>query len=243
VTILTVAALDLRSRQDATGKFWSAVWRGSDTVMVCLGNAGAPPAVRPDPDSVPTVLDVMHRDLVAFADSVTMARLTGLFRANRKSFDIRKEGDFTLNDFRKGPVVLIGAFNNSWTLRFESQLRFVFEKDPANPTARNILDRRNPSPTAWRGDNATPYPKMNIDYAIISRFVDPRTEEMVVVVGGITKDGTMAAGEFVTEGRYLEALARQAPAGWEHKNMQVVIATDIINGNAGPPRILATHFW
>jgi hypothetical protein len=140
-------------------------------------------------------------------------------------------------------VVLIGAFNNAWTLRLENQLRFVFEADPVSPSSQFIRDRQNPSRVTWRGDIATPYAKLTGDYAIISRFVDPRTEKMVVVVAGITKDGTAAAGEFVTEERYLEGLARQLPSGWEHRNLQVVIATEIINGNAGPPRILATHLW
>jgi hypothetical protein len=57
------------------------------------------------------------------------------------------------------------------------------------------------------------------------------------------KDGTIAAGEFVTEPRHLETLAAAAPKGWERRNLQVVIATELINGNAARPRILATHFW
>jgi hypothetical protein len=236
----TAAAVDIRAHRTALERFWSPVWGNWDTLMICLGRVGE--AGRPNPDVVPTVLDVMRADQVAFADSVAMGRLTGLFRENHKRFDIRKEGAFTLNDFRKGPAVLIGAFNNQWTMRFESQLRFVFEKDPANPTARIIRDRQNPS-RLWRGDNATPYSKMTGDFAVVSRFVDPLTEKMVVVVGGITKDGTMAAGEFVTEDRYLEALVEKAPAGWERKNVQAVIYTEIIDGNAGPPRILATYFW
>jgi len=73
--------------------------------------------------------------------------------------------------------------------------------------------------------------------------IDPLTEKMVVAVGGMGRDGTLAAGEFITEPRYLEMLASQAPKNWEKKNLQVVLATDVVRGNTGPPRILATHFW
>jgi hypothetical protein len=66
---------------------------------------------------------------------------------------------------------------------------------------------------------------------------------MVVVVAGMGRDGTIAAGEFVTEPRYLEMLASRAPEHWEKKNLQVVLATDVVKGNTGPPRILATYFW
>ena len=66
---------------------------------------------------------------------------------------------------------------------------------------------------------------------------------MAVVVAGMGKDGTSAAGEFVTDPRYLQMLADRAPKGWERKNLQVVLNTEVINGNVGPPRIVATYFW
>jgi len=65
----------------------------------------------------------------------------------------------------------------------------------------------------------------------------------VVIAAGIGIYGTMAAGEFLTGPVYLSALASQAPGNWDRKNIQVVIATKVINGVSGPPRILATHFW
>jgi len=241
VALLGLAALSSGMRRSAVERFWSPVWGASDSVMVCLG-VGARPAYA-DPDSGPTISQVMNRDSVAFSDAITMARITALLQENRKRFDVRKETAFTLNDFRRGPVVLIGAFNNLWTLRLENHLRFVFENDPIAQHTLFIRDRQNPSRVSWRSDTSTPYAKLPADYAIISRFVDPRTEKTVVVVAGITKDGTMAAGEFVTGERYLNALSRQAPSGWEHKNLQVVISTEIMNGIPAPPRILATYFW
>jgi hypothetical protein len=66
---------------------------------------------------------------------------------------------------------------------------------------------------------------------------------MLLVVAGMGRDGTLAAGEFVTDPRYLEMLAKVAPSHWERKNLQVLLATDIVKGNTGPPRILATYFW
>ncbi|HEV2444863.1 MAG TPA: hypothetical protein VGS58_03035, partial [Candidatus Sulfopaludibacter sp.] len=63
------------------------------------------------------------------------------------------------------------------------------------------------------------------------------------VVAGMAKDGTMAAGEFVTEPRYMDELARRAPAGWQKMNLQVVIRTEVVRGAPGPPSIVATYFW
>jgi len=38
-------------------------------------------------------------------------------------------------------------------------------------------------------------------------------------------------------------MSKQAPAGWQDRNMQIVIGTEVIQENSGPARILATAFW
>jgi hypothetical protein len=141
-----------------------------------------------------------------------------------------------------GPVVLIGGFNNGWTMRLLSQLRYSVASDPAT-NLKWIDDRQNPSKRDWMVDSTTPNLKLTDDYAIISRVLDPATERMVVVAAGIVQYGTIAAGEFLTNPRYLDELARQAPPDRQHKNMQAVIATKVISGNSSPPGILATYFW
>lgn len=239
--LLALAAETMRSNSGPLDQFWAPVWGSSDTLMLCMGEVrtGNPST---GGEAGPTVLDVMHRDHLAFGDAVTMARLTGLLRASRKKYDIRRFEDFTLTELRKAPVVLIGAFNNDWTMRLEESLRFVFEKDEATQ-ATYIRDRQTPSHRRWKGDPTMPYSRYTEDYAIISRFVNPLTERMAVVVAGMAKDGTMAAGEFVTEPQYMEELARRAPIGWQKKNLQVVIRTDVVKGSPGPPSIVATYFW
>jgi hypothetical protein len=81
------------------------------------------------------------------------------------------------------------------------------------------------------------------DYAIVSRVANPRTGSMLVLVAGLWGYGTQAAGEFLTNGRFLEAFARQVPAGWEKKNMQIVIGTEVIDHTPGPPQVLAVNSW
>jgi hypothetical protein len=145
-------------------------------------------------------------------------------------------------DLRDSPVVLVGGFNNGWTMRVLNQLRYRLDRDPAT-RVEWIEDRQNPTRRDWKVDSTAPYLSLTEDYAIISRVMDPSTERMVVIAAGIVQYGTIAAGEFLTNPVYMEELAKQAPQGWQQKNMQAVIATKVINGNSGPPRILATHFW
>jgi hypothetical protein len=239
--LLAVGAAAWRVDTTALEQFWAPVWGNSDILMISMGGlARVDPAEKAKPE--PTVLDVMRNDRLAFADAVTMGRITGLLRASRKKYDIRHGEDFTLTELRKGPVVLIGAFNNDWTMRLEDSLRFVFEKQPGSPI-NYIRDRRKPTHLAWKSDPTVPYSQFTQDYAIVSRFVNPLTEKMTVVVAGMSKDGTMAAGEFVSEPQYMEELARRAPAGWQRMNLQVVIRTEVVKGSAGPPSIVDTSFW
>ncbi len=81
------------------------------------------------------------------------------------------------------------------------------------------------------------------DYGLISRVLDPTTERMVVVAAGLTGYATIAAGEFLTNPAYLETAVKNAPPGWERKNMQFVFTTNVIKGVSGPPRVLDRYFW
>ncbi|SPE33931.1 conserved hypothetical protein [Candidatus Sulfopaludibacter sp. SbA3] len=246
VVVLVTGAFALRSTPGAVESFWGPVWGSADSVMLAIGS---PPLAEPLPpvavgaDPGPTFRDVMKNDGMAFSDALTMARLTGLTREYaKKKLDIRRAAAFTLTDLRKGPVILVGAFNNSWTMRLDDDLRFTYQMNTYTHVGM-IRDRQNPSNHSWVHDPSVLYASISQDYAVVSRFLDPLTEKMVVVVAGMGRDGTIAAGEFVTEPRYLEKLASRAPAHWDRKNLQVVLATDIVKGNTGPPRILATYFW
>jgi hypothetical protein len=147
-----------------------------------------------------------------------------------------------LADMKQGPVVLIGGFNNAWTVRLTNRLRFVLVFEKATAT-QWIRDNRNPNRRDWSVHWAAGGPDNGEDYAVISRFFDPNTGRLVVAIAGITGIGTLAAGEFVTDNRLTEALASRAPANWEHRNFQIVLATRIIQGSDAMPRIVATHFW
>jgi hypothetical protein len=243
--LVVTAAVWVLQAPSAIERFWNPVWGPADSVMLALGT---PPEKIPAPtpastsDEGPSFRDVMRADNLAFADALTMARITGVSREyGKRRLDVRRATTYTLTDLRKGPLILVGAFNNPWTMRLTKDLRFYYERQEDHTGL--IRDRQNPANRNWFHDPNILYSKLTQDYAIVSRFIDPLTEKFVVVVGGMGRDGTIAAGEFVTEPRYLEMLASRAPKHWEKKNLQVVLATDIVRGNTGPPRILATYFW
>jgi hypothetical protein len=179
--------------------------------------------------------------MISLGDAITLARLTSLLGAKGKSFQVRSELNSTLDDFRNSPAVLIGGFNNEWTMRLTQGMRFMFEINPRTTVLR-IKDKQNPS-ADWAVDMAMPASNLTTDYALVSRVYDSTTQRMVVVAAGIGVYGTLAAGEFLTDPQYMELLAKQAPKDWDRKNVQIVITTQVINGHSGPPHVVVANFW
>ncbi len=243
---LAVSFTGLKPRTELD-RFWSPVVDSPGSVLISIGGRHDPlPSVRPaSPTSTEnvdvSVGEMLRMDQVAFSDATTLSRLTGLLQAKGKTYHVRRTALTTLADLREGPTILIGGFNNDWTVRLGSQLRFTFEKEPVSKRCW-IQDRRDPG-RSWVVDNTLPYLKLDRDYALISRIWDPTIGRVLLVAAGIANYGTLAAGEFLTDPSYMEAVAKQAPKNWDRKNVQIVIETNVINGNTGPPSIVATHFW
>jgi hypothetical protein len=232
------------TRESAMSRFWGPVWASANPVVLCVGsqNVALAQLSAPDANLLPAYLPPLT-DLLSIDDAVTLARLSGFVQANGKQFHILTESQATLSDLRGGPAVLIGGFNNYWTFRFAGELRFSFTWSAAGHWRYGIVDRKDPSRQDWIMDYEAQSPGLRRDYAIITRFIDPTTEQVTVVAGGRTRWGTLAAGEFLTNPSYMAKVEPVAPRGWEHRNLQLVIATDIIRGMSGPPSIVASQFW
>jgi len=219
----------------AIDRFWAPVLNTAEPVSVYIGGYTT--------DSPPVnMIDLQNSERVAFSDATALARVTALLVAHRQPYHIRFQVSSKLDDLRDGPAVLIGAFNNSFTLRLTGQLRFGFLRNQDTMVNR-IQDRNDPQNPKWSDAMGAAYTDFKQDYAIVSRVMDPTTGRVVVTASGLAKFGTEAAGEFLTSRSYMEEIAKAAPKGWDGKNIQIVIGTDVIGRSAGPPRILATHFW
>ncbi len=236
-------------------RFWQPLLNSSSPALLCIGPANLSAvtqlvqpnvavAGQPADPSAPTLQEVQQLEAqhVALSDATTLSRIAGLLQAHNKVYHVRNAVFTSFRDLRDGPVILIGAYNNNWTLRLSSQLRYFFERN-LDTHVTWISDRQNPLKRDWTVAMRAPVSTVNEDYALISRFWDATTDQPVVIAAGIGIYGTMAAGEFLTGPAYLSTLDKQAPGNWDRKNIQVVIATKVINGVSGPPRILATHFW
>jgi len=178
---------------------------------------------------------------LAVGDVSCLLRLALIFEKHGKPYRIHSETATSFSDLRKRPSILIGGFDNDWTLRALGEMRFSFYKDFQG--LEMIHDRDHPENTEWKLVNS--WPRWNIaqDYAIVSRVFDAHTNRIVVIAAGITHFGTAGAGDFLSNRQYLADTTAKLPCNWQHRNPQIVIRIPVVRGVAGHPQVLATHVW
>ena len=223
--------------------FWGPVLNTPDAVLFCVADQTEYTDIQLRDAAQPSHQSVLHDNLTAVVidDLAPIADIAGVLRQNGKSYTVRGEGATTMNDLRNGPSVFIGAYDNAWTLRLLKFQRFHFANDPGM-TRFWIVDTASDKPTPWLVDRQQQL-ATNIyrDYAIVSRFVDSDTGRPSVVVAGIGRGGTIAAGEFLTRSSLLNQLAPQLRS--PGKNIELVLSTQIIGGQPGTPRVEASYTW
>ncbi len=230
-------------------RFWAPIASGANIATYCLGE----PAKNIDMDAIdsydapvaPSKPEPLYFRLhlsgsLALADVTTLTRTVAPLEARHKAFRVLPASQATFAELREGPIVLIGAFDNIWTLRVTQKLRFGFDSKDG---VALIVDRKSRQQTTWATAWDLPYQKLSRDYAIVARIHDQTTGQPVIVAAGISEEGTEAAGESVYNPEYLEALLKNAPPNWEQLNMEAVIATQVIDGHPGPPQVQAVEFW
>lgn len=201
-------------------------------------------AGKPVPESVLLTKDLLPLwdRYVPIGDAICLSRLTALLEQRGKPYRIRGGRATSLADLRDGPGVLIGAFTNEWTMRMSEGMRFIMEFD-SRQSLGAIWDRSRPAGTGWKVPNTWPDPKKWTDYGLVSRVRHPSTGKTLIIAAGLNRYATSAAGELIASADALDEALRQAPPDWHRKNIQIVFSTPVVEGNAGPPSVVALHVW
>ncbi len=178
-------------------------------------------------------------DMVHLSDVTSYGALIELLSSHRHPFRTQGAADTTLEQLRDGPFILIGGFNNPWTKRLSQQLRFRFVT--LNSRTNVIQDSLHPE-VIWTIDTSASSISNARDYGVVSRFLDPTTDQYVVFAAGIGRSGTEAATDFLVNEKALDAWISTVPVH-SATNVQVVISTEIVEGKHGPPHVIAYSFW
>jgi len=214
--------------------FWQPITATSSRVTYCLG---APT------DSV----DLQIRTFPAAEggslntyDVITLARALVPLVPKNGQFRLLSASDTGFAQLREGPFVLIGAFDNPWTMRITQDLPMGFEYDN---NVRQIVDRKSAPKKIWTLQWQVPGKSLARDYAIVARLHDTVTGEPVIILAGILGEGTEAASEVVSNPAYLDAMLQKAPRNWDQLNLEAVIEANVIDGHPGPPTVIAVETW
>jgi hypothetical protein len=269
VLLGVVATLALRhrtSRESQLDQFWSPVFSSPQAVLICLPK---PVLYRPSlelyrryskthPGTFATEVQRLNQklpldpnekmtwgDMVAIPDFGVGAgdvyaadRLSVLFARMNKPSQLRIGSEYSFDDLRNSPAVTVGAFSNWGTLEMTASLRFVFAEKEGTFW---IQDRSSPD-RRWSWGFG-PDGAFTQDFGVAVRLFDSKTGQLLISVAGLSASGSDAAAQLISEPNYLAEALRGAPADWQRKNMQVVVETDVTNGMAGPPHVVAAYFW
>ena len=175
---------------------------------------------------------------VAVGDAYSAVRVSGLLGQMGKPSQVRIGTNYSFEDLRNSPDVIIGAFNNKWTMQIAPSLHFAFVEDNGDYMIREQVANGR----VWRA-NLRQSEQFGDDFAIVARLFDSKTGQFTVVAAGITSSGTQSAGEFVSNPDFLEKGLRTVPADWQKKNMELVLETTVTDSTAGPPYVVAAYYW
>jgi hypothetical protein len=244
--VLVIASTELwqASRPPVLRQFWEPFVNSPNPVLICVADQSQYSSIQlrdaADPLHEVTLSDTM---VTLIIDDVSpLVNIAALLRTYGKTSRVLGEANTTLTDLRRGPSIFIGAFDNSWTLRLTSPLRFHF----ANDAAMNKLwieDRSDLGKHNWMMDRSQQHTGTYSDYALVARFTDPTVEQLVVVAAGIGRGGTVAAGEFLVDANRMDEMLKKVSGDWKQKNIEIVLETQVIGDRSGPPRISAVYVW
>ena len=266
--ILVLLALILHrssAQKSALNQFWSPVLTTTEPVLICLAkpsvylpsaellqryskSPGAfktelqrltqPPPLHPQ-DKLVWGDMVEYADYgVAAGDVYAAVRLSALLGRMGKESQVRIGSHYSFADLRNSPAIVVGAFNNRWTMQMTSNLHFAFVEENGEPMIRE----QGPAGRAWHA-RFGPHGEVVEDFGIVTRLLNSKTGQFVVSTAGTLATGTQAAGEFVSSSEYLEEALRTAAPDWVKKNLQFVIQTTVTDSVPGPPQVVAIYMW
>jgi hypothetical protein len=252
ITQWVIMHRDPRPQRAPIDQFWEPLLASGNPVLISIGqirpmNVEVQPNRLRSPINGPMQVGAKNAyppeiAVAVLKDAIAMTDIAVLLKGHGKQFSIRPQSTTSFEDLQRGPSVLIGAFNNDWSIMFANPLRFHFDTN-ATEDATWIADREHPDSKIGYIAQGNTDRVMKEDYGIVVRMYDQRTKQFVVIVAGLTPYATQSTGEFVTDPASIAELAKHAPADWAHKNMEVIIKTDLIDSESGPPQVVATTFW
>lgn len=223
-------------QETALDAFWRPVLHDQGTILLCAGGNVFAQSPVPGFITAGKETDYPYFSLQT-ATSITL--LSILIQRNGATPQFDFAASTPLPELHSHPIILLNAYNNQWTLRLVEPLRFHFSPDSGSD--HSILDRMHPQ-VRWERDLTAPYSQSD-DYALVARFWDTTTDNWVLVLAGLGRNGTEAASQFVTSPEYMQTFQDRIGENFSSKNIEAVLRVSVIDGKTGPPTVVEWHAW
>jgi hypothetical protein len=240
VAIATSAFL-LRNRQPPLERFWEPVLGAEGPILIAVPDIGTRLKVDAPSGDSSRFTGIKGSNLLALADVLTFGQVAAFLGERHRPFLLESAPYVSFGEIRLHPSVLIGGRGNPWSIDSMDSLRYRLVV--ITDTKVGIRDVTNPSTLSWTVDFGSGVQSIPREFAIVSRYYDPKAGQTRVLIVGLGANGTTAGAEFVTVPDCFRQFAEQAPRGWENKNIEVVLETQLVKGESGRPHILAAHVW
>jgi hypothetical protein len=152
-----------------------------------------------------------------------------------KIFSVRFGDEGSFLELRDSPSIIVGAMNNRWTTDIDSDFHFGIRDNNSYQYIQEAGTNRT-----WRTEYSDRGAK---DYGLITREPVGATGQFLLKIAGLQDGGTEAACELVTNPEMLQSVIQTLPPHWETKNLQIVVAAEMIGRKAGPPQVIAVQVW
>jgi hypothetical protein len=206
--------------------------------------AGHPPTLQapfefPEDHLQGSEMKRVRDQFVGFADLVAAGNVTSFLTEKKTASRYRLATSIEFSELRESPAVLVGAFTNRWTSELTHNMRFHFAWGEG---MRPQIEEPG-TPRVWAVTPGLSDPSTPEDYFMIARVVNSATGKPFLILGGLKQAGTEAAGFLATNAAEIRKLVRQIPAGWETRNLQMVLHTRVVGGRPSELELAAHHMW
>lgn len=262
VLIVTAILIYIQRPRDLVKQFWSPLLDSSKPILIYTGaNAVYMPSsgfierfktthhlseldtggheflvpITGDQKFGPGDLLEMKSQFVTLGDVTANVKVATLLSRLNRAFDLRAGEDVSFGDLRDTPVILVGGFNNAWTLQITGDLPFVFG---SGLTIRDREDKTRQWHPVISSENKT-----QMDYALVARLPHSKTGGALITIAGITQCGTRAAAEFITSPEGIKELMKSVPDSWASNNLEFVLQTKVVDEIPTNPTVVSVRTW
>jgi hypothetical protein len=197
------------------------------------------------------IQEIAARRYTSPADLTLSLRLAEIAKALNGKLRVRFARNVDIHDLRSGNLVLAGSRrSNPWIELFEPSMNFVLGGDPKQRGPHFL--NRSPKPGESRVFSmASPLEvsggaedKSVDSYAIAAMLANPSGQGMVVIVEGLSMEGTEAAGEFVTNPEHFQVFLRRVGLknGESVKPFEVLLKLTALAGGYANPQVVAYRY-